>query len=939
MYLTNSNPNCFSKVSLSIAAVLLLTSNPALSADDGESVSYIEEIIVTAEKREENILDVPLTITGFNNRMIEELGITRKDDLEQLVPGLQFGETHSKKGQGTVIRGMGNREAGVLQGNMAVATYVDGVYHTQSVAIVDGLFDVERVEVARGPQGTLNGRNSIAGSISIYSKKPTYEWDSEVLAEFTNQFSQRYGVAFGGPIMEQFAFRLTGTYHEGDGAQENVGIGPDNDAPKSWSFKPQIRFKTDRIDVNLIYNKLEDTGTSRTTLLLGQPPTDSNTICFSWRDPFDPRSRDPEDPLFICNEEMNNYAWYLYDKKVPTVANCPPNTTAIRCNDIKNKVLANRPALENTFRVGMSVNADFDVSEALTLRYSYGTTELDEWSSNDNDFTDRVPSAEDGLTPEDCVVSRGLAECQELLPWGTNDGRSAFPYLNDESSHELQLISNFDGPLNFIVGVYDYEGSTRWSDAFQGFGQRWRTGSADSKAQALGYADCADFFATVVQPSLEDLYGEALGEGRQILCPPADQDDFTTGGGSAAASEQMTQAVFASFDYQISEEWAVSGGLRYTEDINLQTEETDYGYEVLCPPGDEVCDDSGAGVPLLSFWNGIMVNERPPEAPEGCVTNCVGLKQQWDAVIWNANLEYTPRNNMLVYGRISTGYRAGGLPSPTGGFFPKVDEETVINYEGGLKGLFMDDKLLLTASGYINDYDGFQINAIMDASTSGYPQAIGQFSSSPLVEFTTNVDGTSIFGLDLEATYYIDDHWRISGYYAWLDSKLGEFSTVIQDNPDPEIAMWQHLDWDTGEFKMSPYIKPTNLKDGSLPQSPKHKAAVTVTYSTPLSDNLGSLQLLGTWSYTGDRYAIVQNADSNKMPAYDRLDLRAAWASANEQWSATVYVQNALDEIGLAEYVPGFRPDWAFNAAEGMPQGLLTEPRQLGLQVRWKPEM
>ena len=246
---------------------------------------------------------------------------------------------------------MGNRESAVLQGNMAVATYVDGVYHTQMISVADGLFDVERIEVARGPQGTLNGRNSIAGSISIYSKRPTDVWDADMLAEFTDQFSQRYAAAFGGPITENFAFRLTGTFHEGDGAQENVGIGPDNDAPESWSIKPQLRFRTDSVDINVIYNELEDTGSSRTTLLMGQPPTDNITMCFSWRDPFDPRSRDPDDPLFICNETNNNGPWYLYEKPSPAVANCAPNTPAVRCgNNLENKVLANRPALENTFR-------------------------------------------------------------------------------------------------------------------------------------------------------------------------------------------------------------------------------------------------------------------------------------------------------------------------------------------------------------------------------------------------------------------------------------------------------------------------------------------------------------------------------------------------------------------------------------------------------------
>jgi outer membrane receptor protein involved in Fe transport len=928
----------------SIGAVFaaLVTGGDASAAPAAESTGkFIEEIVVTAEKREERILDVPITMTGFNDELLEELGMTRKDDLEQLVPGLQFGETHQKKGQGIVIRGMGNRESGVMQGNMAVATYVDGVYHTQLIGVADGLFDVGRVEVARGPQGTLNGRNSIAGSISIHSQRPTFDWDSTVLAEFTDQFSQRYGLAFGGPVLEdQLAFRLTGTWHDGDGAQENVGTGPDNDAPHSWTLRPQLRFKTDRLDANLKFEKLEDTGRSRTLLLLGQPPTDSNTMCFSWRDPLDPRADDPDDPLFICNEEMNNFAWFMYEKPVPTVVNCAPGALASRCaGDLENKVLANRPAKEDTVRDTWSLNVDFDLSENLTLSYSYGQTELQQFGSNDNDFTDRVPSSQDNATPQDCIDRLGLAECQALFPWGTSDGRSAFPYSNDERSHELLLTSNFEGPFNFIVGAYDYEGDTRWSDAFQGFGHSWRFANSDQRAQALGYADCQDFLTTVIQPQIDDLFGEALEEGRQIICPPGGQSDFTTTGGSAAASTQETQALFASFDYRFNERWAVSGGLRYTEDTNVQTEESDFGFEVTCPPGDADCVANNAGVILQSFWNGLEVNERPPEAPAGCTLNCVGLKQEWDKVIWNVALEFTPRENLMWYGRVSTGYRAGGLPSPTGGFFPPVEEETVINYEGGMKGLFLENRLQLMVGAYLNDYDGYQVNSIRDAVQAGFPQAVGEFSSSPLVEFMTNVDGTSIWGLDVEWTWYLDENWRVSGYYAYLDSELGPFTTIVQNDPNPEVGTWEHLDWDTGEPVTSVYLKPKEIKGATLPQSPKHKGAVTLTYETPIQQPAGQLQLLGTWSYTGDRYALIQNAPSNRMEAYDRLDLRASWTSADQQWTTTVYVQNALDDIGLAEYIPGFRPDWAFNAAEMLPQGLLTEPRQYGLQVRWRPKM
>ena len=182
------------RVAASLAAALV--ASPCLAADEAtdEEQTFIEEIIVTAEKREENILEVPLTMSAFSEQMIEEVGMTNNADLEQLAPGLQFGDDH-----GTAIRGMMSQLNREGHTDLAVAVYVDGVYTVDSYGIAPNLFDMERVEVARGPQGTLNGRNSVAGSISYFSKRPTEEWDAEVLTEFTDQFSQRYNIAFGGP--------------------------------------------------------------------------------------------------------------------------------------------------------------------------------------------------------------------------------------------------------------------------------------------------------------------------------------------------------------------------------------------------------------------------------------------------------------------------------------------------------------------------------------------------------------------------------------------------------------------------------------------------------------------------------------------------------------------------------------------------------------------
>ena len=217
------NHHRFSRIAACFGALALAVPGTAEEGSDDDRVH--EVIIVTAEKREEDILSVPVTMTAFSQDMLEELGLTGDEDLEQLVPGLQF--AYDSEGNGITIRGIGTQKAVQYNADLAVAFYVDGVYTNDVYGLAPNLFDVERVEVARGPQGTLNGRNSIAGAVSYVNRKPSEDWDAQVLVEFTDTVTQRYNAAWGGPLTDEVSFRLTGGYYEGDGWQENTGIGDD----------------------------------------------------------------------------------------------------------------------------------------------------------------------------------------------------------------------------------------------------------------------------------------------------------------------------------------------------------------------------------------------------------------------------------------------------------------------------------------------------------------------------------------------------------------------------------------------------------------------------------------------------------------------------------------------------------------------------------------
>jgi iron complex outermembrane receptor protein len=178
------------------------------------SPAFHDALIVSAQRVEEDILDVPMTITAFDTDMMTKLQIQNVVDLQDMTPGLQFGDSVEQSGQGTVIRGIGTRVANFEEMDYAVATYIDGAYTLGVYGIAPGGgFDLQRVEVARGPQGTLHGRNSIAGAINLVNTRPSKRWDATLMGEANDWDQYRFNVAVGGPLGGAFSFRVTGGTH------------------------------------------------------------------------------------------------------------------------------------------------------------------------------------------------------------------------------------------------------------------------------------------------------------------------------------------------------------------------------------------------------------------------------------------------------------------------------------------------------------------------------------------------------------------------------------------------------------------------------------------------------------------------------------------------------------------------------------------------------
>jgi len=155
------------------------TAVPAIAQESG---LVLEEVIVTATKRETTLMDTGISITAYSSDKLQELGINDLNDLSVNTPGLSV-----TTGERITIRGVGI-DSLALGIDASVGTYVDG-YFTNGIGpfTVNNFFDVERIEVLRGPQGTLYGRNTAAGAVNVISKKPQHEFEGEVNLEVGNE--------------------------------------------------------------------------------------------------------------------------------------------------------------------------------------------------------------------------------------------------------------------------------------------------------------------------------------------------------------------------------------------------------------------------------------------------------------------------------------------------------------------------------------------------------------------------------------------------------------------------------------------------------------------------------------------------------------------------------------------------------------------------------
>ena len=195
------------------AIAVLQLSHVSVGADTADhredSAQPIEEIVVTARRREENLQQVPISVTAITGAQLEARQLYSMDQLSAVVPNLQFDKAAPSSGSSSVgqifIRGIGQSDYTPVT-DPGVALYVDGIYLGRSPGNVLDLIDVERIEVLRGPQGTLFGRNSIGGAINVHSRQPSFaDTRNRIELRLGNDDLQALNLRWNQPLTESLA--------------------------------------------------------------------------------------------------------------------------------------------------------------------------------------------------------------------------------------------------------------------------------------------------------------------------------------------------------------------------------------------------------------------------------------------------------------------------------------------------------------------------------------------------------------------------------------------------------------------------------------------------------------------------------------------------------------------------------------------------------------
>ena len=696
----------------------------AQEGSDGQSAGALEEVIVTARRYEENIADVPVSVNVMSADYLAAGGLTNVRDVIDFSPG---GVTTSfnKMQDEYSMRGVSSQTEGP-SGDSSVAIVIDNVPISREFLKSQTFFDMDSVEILRGPQGTSFGRNAAAGLIHLKTARPRQEFGSRITVELGSDEQYRVEGFVTGGIGQTAAGRLAINVDSLDGFITDTRTGDGLGAEENVSVRGSLLFNpSDNLEIYLkaqFSSDEDDNPTPRKGLDCTIPyqadfpvpsvvgaPQPGWTQFPNWFDSCDPFETTISTPTSIGPFVLERDITTLTAEITFGFADGLTLTSVTGYLDGDSNYLIdahggpNDSMFQKTENDGSQFSQEFRVDNQgsdSTMHWLAGVYYLDDEQIRDDQnifyVDDAVgdPQAPNNRRPE---------------------GRDVKQQLNETSSTGIfgELSFELSDRLNAAIGVRYSEDDKDYGAAHYGWG--WG-------GPIAGLTDGIDLNGDGV------LGIDINGDGVIGLDTTGDGDvDTLEPGGPGDASEKCffspggpNPAVQALADAQ-----AIATG----------TVPVQYHF------GQRFCGS--------------------PANPVGFVTP-VRTSNSWTNTSFKGSLSYAISDDHMIYGLISEGYKSGGFQNEP--FNPSdalltYNEETVINYEIGFKGTF-NERFRIYATAFITDYEDLQMFLFRTSATGDFNQV------------TLNAGDVDISGLELDFTLQATDNFRISGTFAFIDSEL-----------------------------------------------------------------------------------------------------------------------------------------------------------------------
>ena len=632
-----------------LAASVMLASGVVTSAQ-------IEEVVVTATKRTASVQDVPIAVTALSSLQLERAGVQDIRDLPTLSPSFNMSASQTES-QGTTLRLRGVGTTGNNIGlESAVGVFLDGIYLSRPGVALGDLFDVEQIEVLRGPQGTLFGRNTSAGALSVKTKRPLLD-DTEFWANASYGNFDAYTVQAGGnvPLIEnELGVRLAGAVRKSDGFARSITSDAESMNRDRVSLRGQLLWAPrDDMDFRFIADYSE---------------ADENCC----------------DAAIIAESPLVAAGAFAATGLPATAGVANPGQDAL------DKRQTNGDQFENPFeQMGLSVEWNWDL-DIGTLTYLGSWRDFEADTVQDSDFVGlNVYSVSAG-------AANGFDTFDEIETW----------------THELRL-QGMTGDIDWLVGAY-YADETILEQQGVGLGSAY-----GQYVSATGwFGAILPLVGNTLDPvplATGGTFGDVTASTNPAVAFAGGVDPAGSFGNNVFEQDSRSWSVFTHNTWRVTEDFDLVFGLRWTDEEKDGSFDQLEGSSQACANTlanasglpDAAAQAGGIAVALMCFPFATQVGLSPVTPAEFDDTF------EDDELIYTLKAVYAFDQDITGYASFTHGFKTGGFnldsTAAAGGGDPRFDSETVDSYELGVKADLFDRTLRANAAVFHMEMEDFQV--------------------------------------------------------------------------------------------------------------------------------------------------------------------------------------------------------------------------------------